>query len=88
MAHQAPISAMRQARWIGRRVRVLIDGVDTEDGCLIARTMGDAPDIDGIVRVRPDPNSRHSVTVETGQFCVADIVDSQDYDLEAVYVSS
>ncbi len=88
MAHQAPISAIRQARWIGRRVQLLIDGVDTEEGCLIARTTGDAPEIDGLVRVYPDPNSRHPVTVETGQFCVADIVDSHEYALEAVYVSN
>lgn len=86
MAHQAPISEARLARWVGRQTQVIIDGVDTEEGCLIARTVGDAPEIDGQVRVYPDPNSRHPVTVEVGQFAVVDITDSDEYDLEAVYV--
>jgi ribosomal protein S12 methylthiotransferase len=86
MAHQQPISAQRLARWVGRRAQVLIDGVDEEEGVLIGRTCGDAPDIDGVVRIRPDPNSRHPVPVGVGRFATVDIVDSDDYDLEAMIV--
>ena len=39
MALQAKISEARLARWVGRRVRVLIDGVDPEEGQLIGRSM-------------------------------------------------
>jgi ribosomal protein S12 methylthiotransferase len=88
MAHQQPISAQRLARWVGRRAQVLIDGVDEEEGVLIGRTWGDAPDIDGVVRIRPDPNSRHPVPVAVGRFATVDIVDSDDYDLEAVIVKA
>ncbi len=88
MAYQQPISAQRLARWVGRRAQVLIDGVDEEEGVLIGRTCGDAPDIDGVVRIRPDPNSRHPVPVGVGRFATVDIVDSDDYDLEAVIVKA
>jgi len=88
MAHQQPISEQRLARWVGRRTQVLIDGVDEEEGVLVGRTGGDAPDIDGIVRVRPDPNSRHPVPVGIGRFATVDIIHSDDYDLEAVIVAA
>ncbi|MEY3952054.1 MAG: ribosomal protein methylthiotransferase [Pseudomonadota bacterium] len=86
MEHQAAISAKRLARWVGRRTTVLIDELDLDEGCLIGRTVGDAPDVDGIVRVRPDPNSRHAVTAEVGQFCEVEIIESDDYDLEAIFI--
>ena len=87
MALQAAISAVRLARWVGRRVRVLIDGVDPEEGQLIGRSMADAPEIDGIVRISPDPNSRHPIPAQIGEFATVDIVDSDTHDLHAVWVS-
>ena len=86
MAHQAPISEARLQRWVGRRVRVLIDAIDEEEGCLIARGPGDAPEIDGIVRIWPNPNSRHTMPVRLGEWADADIVESDAYDLEAIWV--
>jgi ribosomal protein S12 methylthiotransferase len=88
MAHQAPISAARLQRWVGRRVRVLIDAMDEEEGCLIARGPGDAPDIDGIVRIWPNPSSRHVMPVRLGEWADVDIVESDAYDLEAIWVAS
>ena len=88
MAHQAPISEARLQRWVGRRVRVLIDAIDEEEGCLIARGPGDAPEIDGIVRIWPDPNSRHTMPVRLGEWADVDIVESDAYDLEAIWVDS
>jgi ribosomal protein S12 methylthiotransferase len=88
MAHQAPISQARLRRWVGRRIRVLIDAIDEEEGCLLARGPGDAPEIDGLVRIWPDPNSRHAMPVRLGEWTDVDIVDSDDYDLEAVWVAS
>ncbi len=86
MAHQAPISEARLQRWVGRRVRVLIDAIDEEEGCLIARGPGDAPEIDGIVRIWPNPNSRHTMPVRLGEWADVDIVESDAYDLEAIWV--
>ncbi len=88
MAHQAPISEARLKRWVGRRIRVLIDAMDDEEGCLVARGPGDAPEIDGIVRIWPNPNSRHAMPVRLGDWAEVDIVDSDNYDLEALWVES
>lgn len=88
MAHQAPISQKRLQRWVGRRVRVLIDAMDEEEGCLIARGPGDAPEIDGIVRIWPNPSSRHAMPVRLGEWADVDIVESDAYDLEAIWVAS
>ncbi|MFZ9315412.1 MAG: 30S ribosomal protein S12 methylthiotransferase RimO [Burkholderiaceae bacterium] len=88
MAHQQPISEQRLSRWVGRRAQVLVDGVDEEEGVLLGRTSGDAPEIDGVVRIHPDPNSRHPVPVGVGRFATVDIIASDDYDLEAVIVQA
>ncbi len=85
MRLQETISEARLRRWVGRRVRVLIDGVDADEGQLIGRTTADAPDIDGVVRVSPDPNSRHPIPAAIGEFAMVDIVDSDAHDLHAIY---
>ena len=85
MRLQETISEARLRRWVGRRVRVLIDGVDADEGQLIGRTTADAPDIDGIVRISPDPNSRHPIPAAIGEFAMVDIVDSDAHDLYAIY---
>lgn len=85
MRLQETISEVRLRRWVGRRVRVLIDGVDADEGQLIGRTTADAPDIDGIVRISPDPNSRHPIPAAIGEFAMVDIVDSDAHDLHAIY---
>ncbi|MBS0570909.1 MAG: 30S ribosomal protein S12 methylthiotransferase RimO, partial [Proteobacteria bacterium] len=50
MAKQAVISAAKLKRKVGKTVTVLVDHVDA-DGA-IARSAADAPEIDGIVRIR------------------------------------
>ena len=85
MRLQETISEARLRRWVGRRVRVLIDGVDADEGQLIGRTTADAPDIDGVVRISPDPNSRHPIPAAIGEFTMVDIVDSDAHDLHAIY---
>ncbi len=85
MRLQETISEARLRRWVGRRVRVLIDGVDADEGQLIGRTSADAPDIDGVVRISPDPNSRHPIPAAIGEFAMVDIVDSDAHDLHAIY---
>lgn len=85
MRLQETISEARLRRWVGRRVRVLIDGVDADEGQLIGRTTADAPDIDGVVRISPDPNSRHPIPATIGEFAMVDIVDSDTHDLHAIY---
>ncbi|WVN40963.1 30S ribosomal protein S12 methylthiotransferase RimO [beta proteobacterium MWH-UniP1] len=86
MEVQAEISAQRLKRFIGKRIRVLIDDVDAEEGVLIGRTAADAPEIDGIVRISPDPNSRHPIPIAIGEFATVDIVGSDEHDLDAIFI--
>ena len=49
MAHQAAISTARLARRVGRTLDVIVDAPAA--GGAIGRSMGDAPEIDGVVRI-------------------------------------
>jgi ribosomal protein S12 methylthiotransferase len=71
----AEISERRLAEKVGRTLRVLVDKV--EDGVAIARSAGDAPEIDGLVRVAP------AGRLKVGEFADVRIVASGPYDLEA-----
>jgi ribosomal protein S12 methylthiotransferase len=80
MALSAEISAARLAAKVGRTLRVLVDRI--EDGVAIARSAGDAPEIDGIVRM-PAASG-----LKVGEFADVEIVAATDYDLEAVVAGS
>ena len=79
MAKAEDISIRRLAKKIGKRVQVLIDRVDESGG--IGRTIGDAPEIDGLVRVLPanKPSKRY----RTGEIIRATVISSQGHDLIA-----
>jgi ribosomal protein S12 methylthiotransferase len=75
MEKAGAISAARLEAQIGRRCRVLVDAL--ERGVAIARGPGDAPEIDGVVRVR----GAHGLKV--GEFAEVEITNAGTYDLEA-----
>ncbi|MGE5088196.1 MAG: 30S ribosomal protein S12 methylthiotransferase RimO [Candidatus Levyibacteriota bacterium] len=75
MAVQAGISAARLSAKIGQSIDVLVDAV--EDGVAIARSPADAPEIDGVVRIR------HAPDAAPGEFLRAEITSSGAHDLEA-----
>ena len=75
MAVQAEISAARLQRRIGRRLQVLVDTV--EAGVATARSSADAPEIDGVVRIR-DGGS-----VAPGHFADVVIESADTHDLLA-----
>ncbi|GAB4174617.1 MAG: 30S ribosomal protein S12 methylthiotransferase RimO [Wenzhouxiangellaceae bacterium] len=77
MAHQQGISRQRLARRVGQIEPVIVDAVDEHQ--IIARSYGDAPEIDGNVII---PNDR-DVSVEVGEFIDVEIVAHDDYDLHA-----
>jgi ribosomal protein S12 methylthiotransferase len=74
MERAAAISGERLARRVGRRLRVLVDRVS--DGIAWARSAGDAPDIDGVVRIKA------SAATRPGEFLDVTIVAADSYDLE------
>jgi ribosomal protein S12 methylthiotransferase len=80
MQVQAEISRRRLAARVGAVERVLIDQVSPDGG--IGRTAGEAPEIDGVVRVRADRPLQAVV------FYDARIVDSDQHDLCAVLVQA
>ncbi len=79
MAKAEEISTKRLAKKIGKRLQVIIDSVDESGG--IARSTGDAPEIDGLVRVLPPtkPSKRYRV----GDIIKVTAINSQGHDLIA-----
>ena len=79
MAKAEEISIKRLAKKVGKRIQVLIDRVDESGG--IGRTIGDAPEIDGLVRVLPP--SKPSKRYRAGKIIRATVISSQGHDLIA-----
>jgi ribosomal protein S12 methylthiotransferase len=79
MAKAEEISTKRLAKKIGKRIQVIIDRVDDSGG--IGRTIGDAPEIDGLVRVLPP--SKPSKRFRVGEIIKATVISSQGHDLIA-----
>ena len=79
MAKAEEISIKRLAKKVGKRVQILIDRVDESGG--IGRTIGDAPEIDGLVRVLPP--SKPSKRYRVGDIIRATVISSQGHDLIA-----
>jgi ribosomal protein S12 methylthiotransferase len=75
MELSAEISARRLKQKVGRDMRVLVDRID--GGVAIARSGGDAPEIDGTVRIRPAKG------LKVGNFADVRITSAGAYDLEA-----
>ena len=78
MAFQEDISTQRLERKIDREITVLVDDID-EDGAL-ARSEGDAPEIDGLVII-PDCEG-----LEVGEFYRVRVTDCDVHDLYAELV--
>ena len=75
MEHQRVISARKLKAKVGRRLKVIVDQGGPTGGT--ARTMGDAPEIDGKVIV----TSRRPI--RSGDFATVNVKSSSDYDLFA-----
>ena len=73
MQVQAKISAERLRARIGRRLRVLVDEVGTKEA--LARSAADAPEIDGVVRIRAGKN------LKAGEFAEVIVEGSDEHDL-------
>ncbi|GHU12443.1 hypothetical protein FACS1894185_6760 [Betaproteobacteria bacterium] len=75
MALQEDISAEKLAGKIGKEITVLVDAVDDEG--IMARSQGDAPEVDGMVYVDD------FFDAEPGDFLRVRIVDADAHDLYA-----
>jgi ribosomal protein S12 methylthiotransferase len=70
------ISRERLAARVGREETVLVDSIDGSKA--IARSRGDAPEIDGVVRIS------RAAGLAAGEFARVRITGADDYDLKAV----
>jgi ribosomal protein S12 methylthiotransferase len=75
MARASEISASRLATRVGQEETVLVDSI--EGRTAIARSRGDAPEIDGIVRIKGGQK------LAVGEFARVQITGADAYDLEA-----
>jgi ribosomal protein S12 methylthiotransferase len=76
MAAQQAISARRLARKVGRTIDVIVDAVGPDR--IVARSMGDAPEIDGNVFLPPQP------PLAPGAIVRVRVERADNYDLWAV----
>src|SRR5579864_2964336 len=75
MEQSKEISAQKLAQKVGRTMRVLVDRI--EGKVAVARSSSEAPEIDGVVRIR-QPGQ-----LAAGDWAEVRITGSSDYDLEA-----
>jgi len=68
------VSAKRLQTKIGREIEVIVDEID-EDGDIIARTIWDAPEVDGNIIIEPFEGAK------VGDKFVALVTDADEYDL-------
>ncbi|MFP4482606.1 MAG: 30S ribosomal protein S12 methylthiotransferase RimO [Thermovirgaceae bacterium] len=78
---QEEISWKRQRRFVGRRLRVLVEGIGGgAEGSAWGRSFRDAPEVDGIVEIR------NGFRCKPGTFVKVDITESYEHDLEGEVV--
>jgi ribosomal protein S12 methylthiotransferase len=86
MEVQQEISARRLQRWVGRDTEVIVDAIehdpDSGEWWAVARSQGDAPEIDGIVHVDLE-NEKQARRMPPGSFVTVHIDDSDEHDLFA-----
>lgn len=68
------VSAKRLQTKIGREIEVLVDEID-EDGEIVARTIWDAPEVDGNIILEPNEN------IKVGDKVRVRVIDADEYDL-------
>jgi ribosomal protein S12 methylthiotransferase len=78
MTLQRTISRERLAKRVGTTVQAIVDDYGALPGELVARTRGDAPEIDGVIRLDSDG------TVKIGDVVEARVEASDDHDLAGV----
>ena len=80
MQLQQRISAEKMQAKVGKKMRVLVDEID--DKGAVARSMADAPEIDGLVFIDD------AFDLTPGQFVDVEIVGADEYDLWATLIES
>ena len=80
MQKSAAISGAKLAAKVGQRLQGLVDSID--DNTAVARSMADAPEIDGVVLIK------RGGKLQAGELVDVEITGSSDHDLEAKVAKS
>lgn len=75
MQVQKKISAERLKRRIGTEAELLVERIDEEKGLMIGRTAAEAPEVDGIVRVK------YRIKPEIGRYVPIRLTGAEEYDM-------
>lgn len=79
---QSRITEERGELFIGHELKVLVEELDEENNVVIGRSFRDAPDIDGVVIVEPDPERKlRKKIVKPGDFIRVEITRSEGPNL-------
>jgi ribosomal protein S12 methylthiotransferase len=80
MRLQREISASQRRRWVGQELEVLVERTSANSRRGVGRSEGQAPEIDGIVRLRVGVRQPSLVP---GEFVRVQVTGSSSYDLDA-----
>ena len=83
MQRQQEISAARRRRWVGRTLEVLVEKAAPDGRRGVGRSQGQAPEIDGMIRLT---SPARATPLVPGEFVQAHVRGSTAYDLDAVTV--
>ncbi len=76
MALQQDISLQKNLSLIGEQIPVIIDDYDNKNGIYIARSCGDAPEIDNEIIIEAEKEN-----VSSGNIVTVEITDASEYEL-------
>ena len=75
MEIQKKVSLKRNESWVGKNLKVLVDGSSEESELvLVGRHQGQAPDVDGVVYL-------NECDLAAGEFATVKVTEAHDYDL-------
>ena len=83
MQLQQKIAFAKNKELVGRKLPVIIDRVGSKQDrtILIGRTYGDAPEVDGVIFLKPGTGKKNN-PIKVGQITTATVTGRQDYDLQ------
>ena len=79
MTLQAEISEEKNSRFVGRELDLVVEGID-EEGEVLGRTFGQAPEVDGFTRLE---GFGEEEVIPVGEFVRGRVTGSDIYDLTA-----
>ena len=77
MAKQQKISKQKLEEKIGKTYKTLIENISFDGKFLIGRTINDVPEIDGLIYIKNDKNSKDKINT----FVNCKVLDVNNYDL-------